>query len=177
MQKWTTKFVLALITMGFLVLGSVTAQAAGHQINLRVPDAGRGESQNLPVYADQAKMNLRAHHNDTLQFRFPGRPGSTTITISTPHRGSEFANDYTRWLARKFIKLPSMAVSTGNRLAAENPELFRDTQLLTVANAIVLGLGISVWLVWRYRRRSTRVPVIEPTTGSSDPLEETERET
>ena len=48
---------------------------------------------------------------------------------------------------------------------------------VTVANAIILGLGISVWLVWRYRRRSTRVPVIEPTTGSSDPLEETERET
>jgi hypothetical protein len=58
------------------------------------------------------------------------------ITIGTPHRGSEFANDYTRWLARKIIKLPVMAISTGNRLAAENPSLFKDSKLLTVANAI-----------------------------------------
>ncbi len=48
---------------------------------------------------------------------------------------------------------------------------------VTVANAIILGLGMTVWLVWRYRRWSTRVPVIEPTTPSIDSLEETERET
>ena len=48
---------------------------------------------------------------------------------------------------------------------------------VTVANAIILGLGTTVWLAWRYRRRSTRLPVIEPTTGSSDSLEETARET
>jgi hypothetical protein len=58
------------------------------------------------------------------------------ITIGTPHRGSDFANDYTRWIARQFIKLPRIAVSTGTRLADRNPRLFKDAELLTVANAI-----------------------------------------
>ena len=71
----------------------------------------------------------------TLFFR-PNRSVRRVITIGTPHRGSEFANDYTRWIARKIIKLPKIAINTGNRLAAENPNLFKDTELLTVANAI-----------------------------------------
>ena len=91
--------------------------------------------------ADQAIAKIRGSDEDrfklvsTLFFR-PNTSVRRVITISTPHRGSEFANDYTRWLARKFIKLPSMAVSTGHRLAEDNPKLFKDTQLLTVANAI-----------------------------------------
>ncbi len=91
--------------------------------------------------ADQALAKIRGPEDDrhklvsTLFFR-PNQSVKRVITIGTPHRGSEFANDYTRWLARKIIKLPSMAVTTGNRLASENPELFKNTQLLTVANAI-----------------------------------------
>ncbi len=91
--------------------------------------------------ADQALAKIRGPEADchklvsTLFFQ-PNQSVRRVITIGTPHRGSEFANDYTRWLARKIIKLPSMAVTTGNRLAAENPNLFKDTQLLTVANAI-----------------------------------------
>lgn len=91
--------------------------------------------------ADQALAKIRGPADDrnklvsTLFFR-PNHSVKRVITIGTPHRGSEFANDYTRWIARKIIKLPSMAVRTGNRLASENPQLFKDTQLLTVANAI-----------------------------------------
>lgn len=91
--------------------------------------------------ADQALSRLRGPDEDrfklvsTLFFK-PNQSVKRVITIGTPHRGSEFANDYTRWLARKVIRLPQIAVSTGNRLAAENPDLFKDTQLLTVANAI-----------------------------------------
>ena len=91
--------------------------------------------------ADQAIAKIQGNKEDrfrlvnTLFFR-PNTSVQRVITISTPHRGSEFANDYTRWLARKFIKLPSMAITTGNRLADDNPDLFKDTQLLTVANAI-----------------------------------------
>jgi pimeloyl-ACP methyl ester carboxylesterase len=91
--------------------------------------------------ADQALSKIRGPSEDrnrlvsTLFFR-PNQSIKRVITIGTPHRGSEFANEYTRWLARKFIKLPSMAVNVGNRLMEENPQLFRDTQLLTVANAI-----------------------------------------
>jgi len=66
----------------------------------------------------------------------PNQAIKRVVTISTPHQGSYFANRYTRWLAQKFIKLPSMQVSMGQRLVAKNPGLFRDQQLLTDANAI-----------------------------------------
>lgn len=91
--------------------------------------------------ADQAMAKVKGDDEDrnklvsTLFFR-PNQSVRRVITIGTPHHGSEFANDYTRWLARKFIKLPSKVVSTGNRLAQRNPSLFKDTELLTVANAI-----------------------------------------
>ncbi|WP_246146845.1 esterase/lipase family protein [Rubripirellula lacrimiformis] len=97
---------------------------------------------NEPVRdADDAIAKLKGDDDDrfklvsTLFFR-PNSSVKRVITIGTPHRGSEFANDYTRWLARKFIKLPTMAVGTGVRLAEQNPSVFKDTQLLTVANAI-----------------------------------------
>lgn len=91
--------------------------------------------------AEQALAQIRGPSDDrhklvsTLFFR-PNQSVKRVITIGTPHRGSEFANDYTRWIARKIIKLPSMAVTTGHRLASENPKLFKDAKLLTVANAI-----------------------------------------
>ncbi|MEM6473312.1 MAG: hypothetical protein AAF802_27380, partial [Planctomycetota bacterium] len=52
------------------------------------------------------------------------------------HKGSNFANDFTRWLARKVIKLPTLNRETGEELVKANPGLFRDTDLLTMANAI-----------------------------------------
>lgn len=80
---------------------------------------------------DEARTKLVS----ALYFK-PNQSISRVITIGTPHRGSDFANDFTRWLARKVIKLPRMTVSTGRSLAAENPSLFTDTDLLTTANAI-----------------------------------------
>tara|TARA_R110002049_G_scaffold72490_2_gene187127 strand:- start:149401 stop:151434 length:2034 start_codon:yes stop_codon:yes gene_type:complete len=71
----------------------------------------------------------------TLFFK-PNQSVTRVVTIGTPHRGSDFANDYTRWLARKLIKLPQMTILTGRTLVGANPTLFKDTQLLTVANAI-----------------------------------------
>jgi hypothetical protein len=58
------------------------------------------------------------------------------ITIGTPHRGSNYANDYTQWLGRKFIELPATMVVGGNELARENPNFFRDTKLLTTQTSI-----------------------------------------
>lgn len=58
------------------------------------------------------------------------------VTIGTPHRGSDYANDTTRWLGRKFIKLPSMMVSMGQRLVSDNPGLFRNTDLLLNSTSI-----------------------------------------
>lgn len=58
------------------------------------------------------------------------------ITIGTPHRGSDYANDYTRWLARKLISLPELMVSATSRLNRENPGFFRSNELLTISTSI-----------------------------------------
>jgi pimeloyl-ACP methyl ester carboxylesterase len=90
---------------------------------------------------DEALAKVRGPDDDrnklvsTLFFR-PNQSVKRVVTIGTPHRGSEFANDYTRWVARKFIKLPKIAVSAGNRLLRENPDLFKSNDLITTANAI-----------------------------------------
>lgn len=58
------------------------------------------------------------------------------ITIGTPHRGSDYANDATRWISRQLIKLPSIMVATGTALIKQNPGLFRNTELLTTSTSI-----------------------------------------
>jgi hypothetical protein len=58
------------------------------------------------------------------------------ITIGTPHRGSYFANDYTRWLGRKLIKMPTALVQVKTRVIRENPDFFNNTELLTVTTSI-----------------------------------------
>ncbi len=93
------------------------------------------------IVSDQPPEKLHGPEDDRMKlvstlFFKPNESVKRVITISTPHRGSEFANDYTRWLARKFIKLPKLTVSTGERLAKENPSIIKNPDLLTVANAI-----------------------------------------
>ena len=88
-----------------------------------------------PVSKLKGDEQARTRLVSTLFFK-PNRSVQRVITIGTPHRGSEFANRYTRWLARRLIKLPSMTTSAGEKLVRANPKLFRDTELLTTANAI-----------------------------------------
>ena len=58
------------------------------------------------------------------------------ITLGTPHRGSRFANEYTRFVARKLIQLPSRMLWVSQNLVQENPGMFRDTDLLTISTSI-----------------------------------------
>jgi pimeloyl-ACP methyl ester carboxylesterase len=58
------------------------------------------------------------------------------VTIGTPHRGSTFANDYTRGLSRRLIKLPEMMLELGTKLSLTNPGFFRDKDLLTMTTSI-----------------------------------------
>ena len=58
------------------------------------------------------------------------------VTIGTPLRGSDYANDTTRWLSRKLIRLPTIMVQTGQALITQNPGLFRNTELLTSSTSI-----------------------------------------
>jgi pimeloyl-ACP methyl ester carboxylesterase len=58
------------------------------------------------------------------------------ITIGTPHRGSSFANDTTRYLGSKLIKLPQMLVNSQQQLLRDNPDLFRDSRLIEIPTSI-----------------------------------------
>lgn len=58
------------------------------------------------------------------------------ITIGTPHRGSEFANDTTRWLGRKLIRVPSKLMQGKHQLIARNPGFFRADAPLDISTSI-----------------------------------------
>jgi pimeloyl-ACP methyl ester carboxylesterase len=83
----------------------------------------------------QADDATRETISKTLFFH-PNRSIRRVVTIGTPHRGSEFSNDYTRWLGRKLIQLPSTLMRTRAQIARDNPNLFRSTDLLTITTSI-----------------------------------------
>jgi hypothetical protein len=58
------------------------------------------------------------------------------VTIGTPHRGSEFSNDFTKWLGRKLIHVPSRLMHGRSQLAARNPDYFRPDAPLNITNSI-----------------------------------------
>ncbi len=58
------------------------------------------------------------------------------VMIGTPHRGSEFSNDTTRWLSRKLIKIPGMIMQGRHQLIARNPGYFRKNAPLDVSTSI-----------------------------------------
>lgn len=83
----------------------------------------------------QVEPELRAKLASALFFK-PNSSVRRVITLGTPHRGSTFANDYTRWLGRKLITLPTTLVQTSARLAKDNPGFFHDTELLSITTSI-----------------------------------------
>jgi triacylglycerol esterase/lipase EstA (alpha/beta hydrolase family) len=83
----------------------------------------------------QADDETRERLASTIFFE-PNPSVRRVITIGTPHRGSYFANDYTRWVGRKLIKLPASLVQVKTRVIRENPDFFNNTELLTVTTSI-----------------------------------------
>lgn len=80
-----------------------------------------------PEARERIAKGLFFHPNPSIQ---------RVITIGTPHRGSNYSNDYTQWLGRKLITLPSGLIELGNSLIRQNPGVFRDTALLTTTTSI-----------------------------------------
>lgn len=83
----------------------------------------------------QADEATRARLSRTVYFQ-PNPSIRRVVTIGTPHRGSDYANDYTRWLGRKLITLPEMMVRATQGLTRNNPGFFKDTDLLTISTSI-----------------------------------------
>lgn len=88
-----------------------------------------------PIEELKAEPEARAKLAKAFYFH-PNPSVKRVITIGTPHRGSDFANDYTRELSRRWIKLPEMMLELGNQLTRENPGYFRRTDLLTMNTSI-----------------------------------------
>jgi hypothetical protein len=93
------------------------------------------------LVSDQPFQNLNASDETReklkqLLFFQPNSSIRRVVTIGTPHRGSNLANDYTRWIGRKLIRLPTMFVKDNERIVRTNPGLFRNTELLTVTTGL-----------------------------------------
>jgi hypothetical protein len=81
--------------------------------------------------SDDARQQLA-----NLVFFEPNKSIQRVVTIGTPHRGSRLSNDYTQWLGRKLIRLPTMFVQANERIVRANPGLLRNTELLTVTTSV-----------------------------------------
>ena len=113
-------------SMGGLVSRMQTIES-GQEFWRILSDRPFEEVKGKPEDVEKLAAELFFHPNPSIR---------RVITIGTPHRGSAYANDTTRWLGRKFIKLPTVMVSTGKSLVHQNPGVFRTTELLTTNTSI-----------------------------------------
>ncbi len=93
------------------------------------------------IVSDKPVARLKADQKTRLAldrtFYFNSSPSvRRIITIGTPHRGSYFANDVTRYLADKLISVPERMTSRFTMLRLQNPGFFRDTQMLDTATSL-----------------------------------------
>lgn len=78
---------------------------------------------------------VKAHLQQVFFFH-PNPAVRRVITIGTPHRGSDFANNITRWLSHKLVSLPRAMSLTREKFVRENTEVIRDPALLEVKTSI-----------------------------------------
>jgi pimeloyl-ACP methyl ester carboxylesterase len=83
----------------------------------------------------KATPELKAGLEKTFYFQ-PNPSIRRVVTIGTPHRGSNFANETTRYLGRKLINLPTMLVQGSEQLRKDNPGYFRNANVLEVPTSI-----------------------------------------
>jgi pimeloyl-ACP methyl ester carboxylesterase len=93
------------------------------------------------LLSDKPLEDLRATPDEKTRlaksFYFhPNSAVKRVVTLGTPHRGSPFANEATRELGRRFIKLPEMMLELGTKLTLTNPGFFRNKELLTTTTSI-----------------------------------------
>lgn len=83
----------------------------------------------------EAEREVREDLAGTFFFA-PSASVRRVVTIGTPHRGSEFSNDLTRWLGRKLIHIPARIMQGRHQLIARNPDYFRPDAPLNVSTSI-----------------------------------------
>jgi pimeloyl-ACP methyl ester carboxylesterase len=105
---------------------------------MQVVDAGQDFER---IVSERPIEDLKLDEEDRIKLvsavRFQANPKiNRIITIATPHRGSNAANDATRWLGRKLIQLPQAIQDTTERVARDNKDIIKDRQLLTTTTSI-----------------------------------------
>jgi hypothetical protein len=88
-----------------------------------------------PIQLIKADDEVRANLEQAFFFR-PNPSVRRVITIGTPHRGSDFANETTRWLGRKLITMPQMLVRGSQQLYRDNPNAFPNGSILNIPTSI-----------------------------------------
>lgn len=79
----------------------------------------------------QTKAQIR----DTLFFR--ANPSiKRVVTIGTPHRGSSFANNFTRWLGHKLIQLPDLLDGSVVNKIRNRDAMFKNKEVLSTKTSI-----------------------------------------
>lgn len=82
-----------------------------------------------------ANAGTKQHLRDV--FYFEANPGiSRLITIATPHRGSRYANNATRWLSHKIFTVPKIMETTYDEFVQRNRSVLRNTKHLTIPTSI-----------------------------------------
>jgi pimeloyl-ACP methyl ester carboxylesterase len=88
-----------------------------------------------PFHLVKAGPEVRRELEKTFFFG-PNPSIRRVITIGSPHRGSEFANRYTRFLGSKFIFLPQLILHGSQELFRDNPGLFREGPSIAMRTSI-----------------------------------------
>ncbi len=81
--------------------------------------------------SDEIKQTLA----DTYFFH-PNPSVRRMIFISTPHRGTDYANNVAAWLGNKLITLPKLLVAGGQQLHRDNPSYFHSPNLIDIYTSI-----------------------------------------
>jgi pimeloyl-ACP methyl ester carboxylesterase len=105
---------------------------------LQTVDSGNrfwGTLSDKPFTELQADPEIRDDLAETYFFD-PNPSIRRVVTIGTPHRGSEFSNDFTKWLGRKLIHVPSKLMHGRSQLAARNPDYFLPSAPLNITTSI-----------------------------------------
>lgn len=85
------------------------------------------------------ELNADPESYDGLARAYFFRPNASVrrvVTIGTPHRGSKFANGFTRWLGRSLINAPMRLIKGREQLLAQNRGYFRSNSALDIRTSI-----------------------------------------
>ena len=125
-EQGIDEMVLVGHSMGGLIARLLTMESGEEFWNI-ISDKPFGELEGDEVVLERLR--------DTYFFQ-PVQSVKRVITIGTPHHGSTFSNETTRWLSQKFFTLPQTVTNDYMKLAKSNKDFFKNTKPLTINTSI-----------------------------------------